>query len=988
MPIAYIVHASEDTWFVEQQLVVPLPVLGFDAWVSAPHLAGSAVTQAQAMAASGAILAVVSAWAARSTTVRNELEQAAQAGRRVIPVCVDDTPVTEVVPGLESLVAIDLRRDPAQPLTPERVALSLRPRLATPTSVSPDAGVHGRAATIAWNSKVCSALLERAVAQHDYSQSDELVARLAEWLQRSGVPYDVEAARQDLGTLRRQRQFPLMRRYASAALKSGIDDPNVMRQYAQALIELGQFDDAIGVLNRLVAQTDHRHAESYEARGLLGRAHKQMYVNAAGSRSARLLLTAIAYYYDAFREDQRLLWHGINAATCIRRAESDLRTAIVERPQRIAQDVLETLNRLATEKPLDAWDLATRVEALVLLGNFEDASGALTDYLEHPGAHAFEVSSTHRQFEQVLQLQEHEEGKALVDRLWEAVQRQRAPLALRSDGAESRVSALVSVTDPNWTPAVAGVEVSARLGTIVAIECKASAIKALLDDPLVLGVTESRRTNHARECKRSVPFVGVAASYPFAGGTFEERGANALVAVIDDGIDVLHQAFLDGNGKSRIVGVWDQRDRTGDPPPGFNLGTYHDGAAIAGYVEKQAVPEALGRDPDGHGTHVASIAVGRAAGDFTGGVAPEAQLLFVIADPRNPIGYSVEHVAALNFISKVADELGTPVVVNVSQGMNAGAHDGRSLLEKGFDNFSDFGSKPGRVIVKSAGNAGSANGHAAIQLAAGATAKVRWKRSQDPQWEYERLEFWWSSKDTYEFALVTPSGDRSERATVRHPTVSGTFGDCPYQMQLVRRHQFNGDSQLVIEVGLEAGNEGHVPAGLWTLEIKHVEGPGNQPMDGWIERGPVPASEFQQPHASSAGSLTVPGTAHNVITVGAIEVALDDSITETAFTSLGPTRDGRNKPDVSAPGANVVAARSGTSDGAFADNGTSMAAPFVAGAVALLLSRAVAMKMDPLPSSAQICPALQEKTRNRNTLWNPAQGFGVIDTAALLAAFE
>src|SRR5262249_50032974 len=160
----------------------------------------------------------------------------------------------------------------------------------------------------------------------------------------------------------------------------------------------------------------------------------------------------------------------------------------------------------------------------------------------------------------------------------------------------------------------AGATVSARLGTVVAIECAASAIKALLDDPVVLGVTESRRTNDTQECRRSVPFIGVAPSYPFAGGTFEERGANALVAVIDDGIDVLHQAFLDGNGTSRIVGVWDQRDRSGTPPPGFNFGTYHDAAAIAGYVEQQAVPEALGRDADGHGTHVASIAVGRTAG--------------------------------------------------------------------------------------------------------------------------------------------------------------------------------------------------------------------------------------------------------------------------------------------------------------------------------------------------------------------------------------
>lgn len=985
MAIAYVVHASEDSRFVEQQLVVPLSVLGFDGWVAAKYLAPDSSimdAQARAMAASSVVLVVVSAGAARSAMARHELKQAAKIGRRVVPVRIDHTPLEAV--GLESLAAIDLRHDPAQPLTPERVALALR-SLPSATSVSRDAGVEGHAVPIPWDAEVCSALLARAVAQHDDSQSGELVARLAAWLRRSGTRYGAGAARKDLGTLRRERQFPLMRRYASAVRATGMDDPNVMRQYAQALIELGQFDDAIDVLKQILAQPAGGGDESYEARGLLGRAHKQMYVNDPGPHTGHLLLSAIGYYHDVFREDPELVWQGINAATCMTRAARDLAMVGAENPQHIAREILETLARRAEEKELQAFELATRVEALALLLEFDAAEVALSDYLQHPDAHAFEVSSTHRQFEQVLQPQERQ-GRVLVDRLWEAVQRHRAPLALRAEDDATRVSALVSVTDPNWTPR-AEVTVSARLGTIIAIECRPSAIKGLLADPLVLGVTESHRTSGGRECVRSMPFLRVPPEHRFTEGD-PERGKNALVAVIDDGIDVLHQAFLDEKGESRIVGVWDQRDTSGLPPKGFDFGTYHDATAIAGYVKTQQVPASLGRDPDGHGTHVASIAVGRPAGQFTGGVAPEAQLLFVIADPRNPLGYSVEHVAALNFIAKVADESNKPVVVNVSQGMNAGPHDGRSPLEQGFENFLGLGGKAGRVIVKSAGNAGSANAHAGIQIAAGTNAKVQWKRSKDPNWEYDRLEFWWSQKDTYEFVLVSPSGNRSAQVTIRNPTVNGMVGNCPYRLQFVRRYQFNGDSQLVIEIGSADGNTGQVPKGNWTLEIKHVEGPGNLPMDGWIERGPLPASEFLPKYANSAKSLTVPGTAPNVITVGAIEVGEDDSISDTDYTSLGPTRDGRNKPDISAPGTNVVAARSGTSDEAFADNGTSMAAPFVTGAVALLLSRAVANKMDPLLSSAQICPVLQEQTRNRNTLWNPAQGFGVIDVAALLAAFE
>ena len=65
-----------------------------------------------------------------------------------------------------------------------------------------------------------------------------------------------------------------------------------------------------------------------------------------------------------------------------------------------------------------------------------------------------------------------------------------------------------------------------------------------------------------------------------------------------------------------------------------------------------------------------------------------------------PIGYSSSHIEALAFIEAFAAQLKLPVVVNVNQGMNAGAHDGKSSLEVAFDAFSDSGrSRKGRVVV-------------------------------------------------------------------------------------------------------------------------------------------------------------------------------------------------------------------------------------------------------------------------------------------------
>jgi len=130
--------------------------------------------------------------------------------------------------------------------------------------------------------------------------------------------------------------------------------------------------------------------------------------------------------------------------------------------------------------------------------------------------------------------------------------------------------------------------------------------------------------------------------------------------------------------------------------------------------------------------------------------------------------------------------------------------------------------------------------------------------------------------------------------------------------------------------------------------------------------------------------LSIPGTAKNVIAVGAVDAALPIQVGD--FSSYGPTRDGRQKPEVAAPGVQVRAARGGTSTEIKLDSGTSMAAPHVAGAIALLLSR-MAKTQQPIPTSTQIASALRRKTRNYNGRWAPGQGFGIVDVAALLAAF-
>lgn len=949
-----VVHAPDDGAVVRDRVLPPLPALGFDR-VFLLHEASP-----ETIAGCAAVLVVVSKAAARSTAFESAAKEALRSRTPVIVVHLG-------VPERTSDVLDELRRaaalSPAAAADPHRMWRRLGRLLTSPGETTDPPGGE----VLAWDETAFRVLLSDAAKRGDFVFGSELVARFAAHLDGS---YPTVHARADLKMLRGYRQFRLMRDYAAAAIAAGTGDWEVRRQYGQALIELKEIDAAIAVLRALTADVPEHEFENHEARGLLGRAFKQRYVDTGDPGD---LPRAVEEYSAVFPRWPERTWQGVNVASCLRRAAADgVPVPLTLTPEAAAEEVLDALDAQA-DGPIDVWDLATRVEALVVLGRFDEAARSLDDYLAHPGMTAFEVSSTYRQFDEVLRLGEIAEGRSLLDRLRESATRLRAGGRI---GTADATRFLVRVSDPDWAPTgVPGLTIGARLGTVITVAGTAATVEALLRDPLVISIEESRPAAEP-DCAESLSFVRVKESYRKEDGVeFTERGAHALVAVIDDGIDVLHEAFLDEQGATRIEGVWDQTDPERDPNVPF--GRLHTADDVARYLHDGVAPPRLARGGE-HGTHVASIAVGRPCGEFAGGVAPHARLLVVIARSGEATGYSEAHLAALDFIDGTANMLGLPVVVNVSQGMNAGAHDGQSLLEIGFDGFSAGGRRHGRVVVKSAGNERDTHGHARLTVPPGAADDLVWECPPGGP-RTVNLELWWNAANAYRFQLRPPAGPPSEWVDRGTPAVSGDVdGHGPYKIELVPAHIDNGDAQLKVQFA--CGGSARDEPDTWSLTVEAVQVQAAGNIEAWIERHAAPRTRFVI-HATEDMTLSVPGTARSVITVGAVGAA--DPVRVGAFSSFGPTRSGSEKPDLCAPGVGIVAARRGSRNGVVTKNGTSMAAPHVVGAVALLLSRAVAQG-NPPPTATQVQSLLRRNTLHGNTFWDRGQGYGVLDVRKLL----
>lgn len=496
------------------------------------------------------------------------------------------------------------------------------------------------------------------------------------------------------------------------------------------------------------------------------------------------------------------------------------------------------------------------------------------------------------------------------------------------------------------------------------------------------------------------------------------KGRGVLLGVIDDGFELEHPDFLHADQKTRVLHLWDQGSNNSNYAEQY----YGYGASWDSFAINRQQCTQL---PLGHGTHVMGTAGGNAqAANKYLGIAPEADLACV---KLGTVNFLTSFVDATHYLFSRASDLGMPCVINSSVGSYQSGHDGRDLSAQLIDQMLE--AAPGRALVQAGGNARASAFHLGARLQQDSIyTRFAWHAAQ-------QRTHWICYADTADFKqmefslqLIEPSSDQVLLQTPSY--------------QLERDFNFQGSIAQLSQVLFTAGAGDSIRLQIY---IDQYEGTyevafslaSNQNLGHWqftttgtgkydcwsseqltgtsniIKKAPSPHYLNPDSIQSIVGFWTC---SDKVITVASyqnrdtmvtwqndtinIGTAAFPELGISHFSSLGPTRTGLQKPDLTAPGGQVLSAaplgtlnyyknigdqRLDKAGWHVSNRGTSMAAPMVAGAIALYL------QCQPYADYNGIKQALQRSARldpwvfAEVVAWpNIHWGYGKLDVTALV----
>jgi len=497
------------------------------------------------------------------------------------------------------------------------------------------------------------------------------------------------------------------------------------------------------------------------------------------------------------------------------------------------------------------------------------------------------------------------------------------------------------------------------------------------------------------------------------------KGEGVLLGVIDDGFEWKHPDFFYPDSSTRILYLWDQNATNS---------TYHE--AYYGYGATWAKVDIDNYQcthiPGQHGSHVMGTAGGnaRASGKYLG-IAPQANLACVSV--ARDFTFLSSFVDGVHFLFSKADSLGQACSINSSVGSYSSGHDGKGLYSQLIDNM--LTEKGGRALVQAGGNARAFPIHLGALLN-NSTSKTQFKYHASQQKVHFDLYADTANFSTLDFSfqLINPQNQQVIAQTgtynvLKDFTFSGSIASSSQVLFIDANNnpvileiyidQYEDAYEVAINIR-SASNLGH-----WQLTTT-----GTGAYDIWSDNALLETSDIVENVATTNyktpdNRQSIVGywtCSDKVITVGSYQNRtsavswLGDTLSVgtigypqfgiSGFSSLGPTRTGLQKPNITAPGGQVMSAstldvlnyyktvsnnRLDQDGWHLLNRGTSMAAPMVAGAVALYF------QCKPYANYADVLQALEGSAKVDSLVFveslalpNVHWGYGKLDVYQLL----
>lgn len=489
-------------------------------------------------------------------------------------------------------------------------------------------------------------------------------------------------------------------------------------------------------------------------------------------------------------------------------------------------------------------------------------------------------------------------------------------------------------------------------------------------------------------------------------GSPSRKGRGVVIGIIDSGIDWRHGDFINAaDNSSRILAIWDQMlpasagetAGPGTPPLGVQYTQDQITQALQGTFVVRTLDKNARNETSGHGTHVAGIAAGNGnpasccarSGTYVG-VAPEAELIVVRYAHGGELGTNIHIVDAMTYVFNHPRAAGKPVVVNISQGQNRGPHDGTSVVEQAIDTQVLAGA--GRAVVVAAGNHADERCHVKGSVPGNNHKEIEFEIREGHEYN-AYLDLWYDRAGSLNIEVIAEGNISSP--VVNHgndlpnPFVANPTADNDHKVYVDINGKSNGahgrDNNF--RISIDKPSSGNIPKGNWKLKLTNPNA-GAVNFHCWIERGdkaPVFLPENtpgDRIHASSDSTLSTPSTAAQAITVAnhysktdCCDCSPSTGIVESS--GRGPVARVSNiikKPDIAAPGVQIASAKADAANlkgncwsccpdaccCLYKDDwGTSMSAPHVAGAIALMLEE------KPTMNKVEILQHLQDSARDK-----------------------